>query len=278
MFVHGGLRAHLLEHARPVHVRPAARDAARRPALHHALSPERTRRRALSFLPQYYNVPIIGASGAVFGVAHRATRASGPRTGSSLRDLPIQAYWFIVGMVVYSIVGGLGYVGAGTAHFGHLGGIAVGWVYMGWLGRGTPARGSSRARRRRGARRLRERRHDALGRDPRRRSCTRSIVTKCSGCSRRRAPAAPAVSASRSARRSTASVAPDAGAPRRHPRQVVEQRLRARAAGRGSPRSPASTTARARTGRAAAPPTRTTSDRRARSPRAARSAARGCRR
>ena len=94
----------------------------------------------LSFLPQYYDHPIIGASGAVFGVLTAYARIW-PKDRIYLYGvIPIQAYWFIIGMVVYSIAGGLGYVGAGTAHFGHLGGIAVGWLYMGYLVRNSGAR------------------------------------------------------------------------------------------------------------------------------------------
>lgn len=94
----------------------------------------------LSFLPQYFNVPIIGASGAVFGVVTAYARVW-PKDKILLYGIiPIQASWFIVGMALYSVAGGLGYVGAGTAHFGHLGGIAVGFGYMWWLKRNSGAR------------------------------------------------------------------------------------------------------------------------------------------
>lgn len=95
---------------------------------------------ALSFLPQYFNVPIIGASGAVFGVLTAYARVWPKDRILLYAVIPVQASWFIVGMVVYSIAGGLGYVGAGTAHFGHLGGIAVGWGYMAWLSRNSGAK------------------------------------------------------------------------------------------------------------------------------------------
>lgn len=91
----------------------------------------------LSFLPQYYYAPILGASGAVYGVVTAYARVW-PRDRIYIYGiLPIQAWWFIVLMAAYSIAGGLGLVGQGVAHFGHLGGIFVGYFYMGWLARNS---------------------------------------------------------------------------------------------------------------------------------------------
>jgi len=97
---------------------------------------------ALSFLPTYYYTPIIGASGAIFGVVTAYARVW-PRDRIYIYGiLPIQAWWFVMFMAAYSIVGGLGIanIGAGTAHFGHLGGIFVGYFYMGALAKNSGAK------------------------------------------------------------------------------------------------------------------------------------------
>lgn len=95
---------------------------------------------ALSFLPQYYFAPILGASGAVFGVVTAYARVW-PRDRIYIYGiLPVQAWWFVVGMAAYSVAGGLGYADKGTAHFGHLGGIIVGYLYMAWLSRRSGAK------------------------------------------------------------------------------------------------------------------------------------------
>jgi membrane associated rhomboid family serine protease len=93
----------------------------------------------LSFVPPYYYSSIIGASGAVFGVVTAYARLW-PRDKIYIYGVvPVQAMWFVIGYAGYSILGSLGIVGAGTAHFGHLGGIIVGWGYMAWLKKNTGA-------------------------------------------------------------------------------------------------------------------------------------------
>ena len=96
---------------------------------------------ALSFLPTYYDSSIVGASGAVFGVVTGYARVW-PRDRIYIYGiLPIQAWWFVMGMAAYSLIGGLGVgVGAGTAHFGHLGGIFVGYFYMSVLAKNSAAK------------------------------------------------------------------------------------------------------------------------------------------
>jgi membrane associated rhomboid family serine protease len=94
----------------------------------------------LSFLPMYYYAEIIGASGAIFGVVTAYARVW-PRDRIYIYGiLPIQAWWFVVLYAAYSVIGGMGLAGAGTAHFGHLGGIIVGYFYMTWLARHSAAR------------------------------------------------------------------------------------------------------------------------------------------
>jgi membrane associated rhomboid family serine protease len=93
----------------------------------------------LSFMPPYYYSSIIGASGAVFGVVTAYARLWPKDRIYIYGVVPVQAMWLVIGYAGYSILGAAGFVGAGTAHFGHLGGIVVGWVYMAWLKNNTGA-------------------------------------------------------------------------------------------------------------------------------------------
>jgi len=88
----------------------------------------------LSFMPPYYYTPIIGASGAIFGVTTAYARLW-PRDRLYIWGvLPVQVWLLVTIYVGYSLLGAVNKnVGAGTAHLGHLGGIVVGWVYMSWL-------------------------------------------------------------------------------------------------------------------------------------------------
>ena len=97
----------------------------------------------LSFVPMYYASQILGASGAVFGVVTAYARVW-PRDRIYIYGvIPIQAWWFVMIMASVSLLGGIGYnILPGTAHFGHLGGIVVGWLYMAGLARTSGARRS----------------------------------------------------------------------------------------------------------------------------------------
>ncbi len=88
----------------------------------------------LSFMPPYYNSAIIGASGAIFGVLAAYARLW-PRDRIYIYGvLPVQVWMLVALYSGYSLLGALNHnVGAGTAHFGHLGGIFVGWFYISWL-------------------------------------------------------------------------------------------------------------------------------------------------
>jgi membrane associated rhomboid family serine protease len=93
----------------------------------------------LSFMPPYYYSSILGASGAVFGVVTAYARLWPKDRIYIYGVVPVQAMWLVIGYAGYSILGAVGVVGAGTAHFGHLGGIVVGWAYMAWLRKNTGA-------------------------------------------------------------------------------------------------------------------------------------------
>ncbi|HEX6994491.1 MAG TPA: rhomboid family intramembrane serine protease [Gammaproteobacteria bacterium] len=83
--------------------------------------------------------PVVGASGAVFGVLVGFAKFW-PRDRIYFWGvIPIEARWFIVLLAAYSILGGLTR-GGGIAHFAHLGGLAGGWIYLKVLEYRSPAR------------------------------------------------------------------------------------------------------------------------------------------
>ena len=88
---------------------------------------------ALSFVPVGRDVMIVGASGAVLGVTTAYARLW-PKDRIYLYGIiPVQAWWYLVYMVGRSLLGVVGVVDPGTAHFAHLGGIVVGWAFMSWI-------------------------------------------------------------------------------------------------------------------------------------------------
>ena len=76
---------------------------------------------------------IIGASGGVYGVtlgfAYFWPRAQIYIWGV----LPVEARWLVVGLTVFSLIGGAGGSSDGTAHFAHLGGFIGGFIYLKWF-------------------------------------------------------------------------------------------------------------------------------------------------
>jgi membrane associated rhomboid family serine protease len=76
--------------------------------------------------------PIVGASGAVYGVL-AAYAAIWPRTVIHIwAILPIQAWALALIMVVASLYFGLAGGGGNVAHFAHLGGLVFGFAYIKW--------------------------------------------------------------------------------------------------------------------------------------------------
>ena len=76
--------------------------------------------------------PIVGASGAVYGVL-AAYAAIWPKTVIYIwAVLPIQAWALALIMVAVSLYYGLAGGGGNVAHLAHLGGIAVGYGYLKW--------------------------------------------------------------------------------------------------------------------------------------------------
>jgi membrane associated rhomboid family serine protease len=82
--------------------------------------------------------PIVGASGAVFGV-QLAFAMFYPRDKIYIWGvLPIEARVLVVIMTVVSLYGGLS-GGGNVAHFAHLGGYVGAWIYLRYIASRTPS-------------------------------------------------------------------------------------------------------------------------------------------
>jgi rhomboid family protein len=91
---------------------------------------------SLIFTPR---APIVGASGAIFGVMLGYARYWPTALMYIWGVVPIQARWFVIGMTALSLFGGFGGLQPGVAHFAHLGGFLGGFVYLSWVDRRSPA-------------------------------------------------------------------------------------------------------------------------------------------
>lgn len=91
----------------------------------------------LSFLNP--NAPIVGASGAIFGVFYGFARFWPRERVYVWGVVPVEARVLVLVMTVLALLGGLGFGGAGIANFAHLGGFLGGWVYLRWVGWRSPA-------------------------------------------------------------------------------------------------------------------------------------------
>ncbi len=83
-------------------------------------------------------VPILGASGAVFGVM-LAFAWFWPRQMILFWFIPLEARWMVLLMTAMSLFGGATGSRDGVAHFAHLGGFLGGYLYLKWLERWGPA-------------------------------------------------------------------------------------------------------------------------------------------
>lgn len=84
-------------------------------------------------------VPIVGASGAVFGVLLGFAKYWPHDRIYIYGVLPIEARWLIIILAAWSVVAGVR-GGGNIAHFAHLGGLVGGWLYLKILERRTGAR------------------------------------------------------------------------------------------------------------------------------------------
>jgi len=76
------------------------------------------------------HVPIVGASGAIFGVFLGFARYW-PRAQVLIWGIvPVEARILVLAMTVLALLGGFGVGQSGVAHFAHLGGFLGGWLYL----------------------------------------------------------------------------------------------------------------------------------------------------
>ena len=91
-----------------------------------------------AIFPFTRDVPIIGASGAVYGVM-LGFAWFWPREPIYLWFvMAVEARWLVIAMTILSLVGGF-MPAQQTAHFAHLGGFLGGALYLRWLQRWGPA-------------------------------------------------------------------------------------------------------------------------------------------
>jgi membrane associated rhomboid family serine protease len=81
-----------------------------------------------SLIPPY--APIVGASGAVFGVLLGYATFWPRRQILIWGIVPVEARIFVIFLTLLSLVSGFGGAGGGIAHFAHLGGFLGGWLYL----------------------------------------------------------------------------------------------------------------------------------------------------
>jgi len=95
----------------------------------------------LSFaMPSTRMIPIVGASGAIMGIAVAFARFW-PRVRFYMYGVvPVEAWLLILIYVVLDLGGAVGIGGAGIAHFAHLGGAAAGYLYLVVLQWRSPSR------------------------------------------------------------------------------------------------------------------------------------------
>jgi len=85
-------------------------------------------------------IPIIGASGAVFGVMF-AFAYYWPREVVHIWGvLPIEVRWLVAGLTGVALISGFGGARDGIAHFAHLGGILGAFIYLKVMERTSGAR------------------------------------------------------------------------------------------------------------------------------------------
>lgn len=78
------------------------------------------------------NAPVVGASGAVFGIL-LAFAIYFPRERIYIWGvLPVEARFLAIFLAVMSLYSGFSGAQAGVAHFAHLGGFAGGWLFLRW--------------------------------------------------------------------------------------------------------------------------------------------------
>jgi membrane associated rhomboid family serine protease len=95
---------------------------------------------ALVSVPFTPNVPIVGASGAVFGVMLAFARFWPRQQIYIWGVLPVEARWLVIFLTGLSLWSGFSGASQGVAHFAHLGGFLGGFLYLKWTDWRSPAR------------------------------------------------------------------------------------------------------------------------------------------
>ena len=83
---------------------------------------------------------IVGASGAIFGIMLGYARYWPRDLVYIWGVVPVPARVMVVLMTVLALYSGISGVGAGVAHFAHLGGFVGGLLYLLWVDRRSPSR------------------------------------------------------------------------------------------------------------------------------------------
>lgn len=84
----------------------------------------------LSSLYGLFNTPMLGASGAVYGVLIAFATLFPEKELLLYFVLPIKAKYLAIGLIAYDLFLGAGGYDTGTAHFAHLGGALVGFLLI----------------------------------------------------------------------------------------------------------------------------------------------------
>jgi membrane associated rhomboid family serine protease len=75
-------------------------------------------------------IPIIGASGAIYGLLAAYGMLFPDRTLLLYFIVPIKAKWFVLILGLITFYSSLTSSGSGIAHIAHLGGMLFGWLYL----------------------------------------------------------------------------------------------------------------------------------------------------
>lgn len=85
-------------------------------------------------------IPIVGASGAVFGIFLGFARFWPKEMIYIWGIFPVQARWLVAGLTALSLWGGFGGAQDGVAHFAHLGGFVAGFLFLRFIELRSPQR------------------------------------------------------------------------------------------------------------------------------------------
>jgi membrane associated rhomboid family serine protease len=93
-----------------------------------------------ALLSIFTSAPIVGASGAIYGVMLGFARFWPKQQLMIYGIVPVEARWLVVVFTVISLVGTRSAaMGGGIAHYAHLGGFLGAWIYLEYLARFTGA-------------------------------------------------------------------------------------------------------------------------------------------